>query len=101
MKVPAPARAHTTTVCMAEHLHVSSITPLGPRDGGALRHIYVLLCIERVGGLLGGKKEMLKLVHARIGEHECRVVLMYNRSSINVLMPFLFKKIDKSVPDLC
>ena len=46
------------------------------------------------------QKELLELVHARVGEHKGRVILHHNRGGRNYTVFFRLKKLDKGFPDL-
>lgn len=46
------------------------------------------------------ENNILKLIHASIGKHQCRIILYHHRSRRNYFMPLPFEKLQKSPPYL-
>jgi predicted Rossmann-fold nucleotide-binding protein len=53
----------------------------------------------RVGGRFGTQEIVLKLIHARIGKHEGRIIFYHYRGTWYNLVGFGSKKVEKSLSD--
>ncbi len=80
-------------VCIKTHLFQVVMFPADTQTFLAIGHTSPF-------GRFVAENNILKLVHTRIGEHQCGIIFYHHRGRRNDLMPFAFEKLLERLTNL-